>query len=644
MENNAIMKQTEELNEQEENQSQSLIKADDLMPEIGVFPTALSEEQLEAATEKARQNFFGSSGIFNLDGIVMKNDTVSVIINDRAKEHWVKGNRFLQIGKLEEAVFSFNKAIALNPQMKDFYLGRAEAYLQIGDFQSCIVNYRMASSLDPSDEELRSQIALTLYIQGQSLFEMKLYMDALEVFVQASEMQLENLHYHMRSVEVLIALGRLEDALQLVNEQLENLKSNPELYILRARLHDHFSQIANCYQDVSSALALDPNHQEALSLMVTLASRAEDAKARAINKSLIGNLKSALDNINEAINNNPNKADYFVFRGTLYRKLKNFNAAIDDYLFVLDKVSTTESDTYLDTQKQLLLTYNDFAVHCYHKGFIEEAIILLNLCIRGEKQQKGLYINRGDCFLKQCNLDFALLDYEQAYELDPADWRVKIRIAAINNEKGLMEHQNGNYQQAEQQFTSAIESNPQVSQYYLHRAKTRANLQQMSGSQEDAIISLLLDVRNKEVIPLLTHLFPGKSRDEILASKIVASARAKLNASLHPFASSATKNLQARGILTTNQAHENVDRNKDVQKAASDFAPCIKEADLYKEIVARKKMLTQEIRDSLHYRKPLLIDRPNISMILKPLANPNQSSEAASPKKLCQWKRSTDIN
>ncbi|XP_060697203.1 tetratricopeptide repeat protein 16-like [Hemiscyllium ocellatum] len=639
MENNVIMEESEEPKQREEHQSQSLIKVDDLMPGIDVFPTALSEEQLEAATEKARQNLFGSSGIFHLDDIVEKNDTVSIIINDRAKEHCLKGNHFLQFGDLEEAVFSFSKAIALNPQMKEFYLRRAEAYLQIGDFQSSIVNYRMASSLDPSDEDLRSQIALTLYIQGQSLFEMKLYTEALEVFVQASEMQLGNHHYHMRSVEALIALGRLEESLQLVNEQLENVKTNPELYILRARLHDHFNQIANCYQDVSSALALDPTHQEALSLMATLVSRAEEAKMRAINKSLIGNLKSALDNINEAIDNNPNKADYFVFRGTLYRKFKNFNAAIDDYLFILDKLSKTkESDIYLETQKQLLLTYNDFAVHCYHKGFFEEAITLLNLCIRGEKQQKGLYINRGDCFLKQCNLDFALLDYEQAHELDPEDWRVQIRIAAINNEKGLMEHQNGNYQEAEQQFTHAIESNPQVSQYYLHRAKTRAILQQISGSQEDAIISLLLDVRNKEVIPLLTHLFPGKSRDEILASKIVASARATLNASL------VRKKIQERRTLTTNQARENVDRKKDVQKAESNFAPCIKEANLYNEIVERKKMLTQEIRDSLHYRKPLLIDRPNISMILKPLANPNQSSEAASPNKPCKWKSSTDTN
>ncbi|XP_038638173.1 myosin-2 heavy chain-like [Scyliorhinus canicula] len=622
---------------------QSLVKVDDFMPDIGVFSTALSEEQLEAATEKARQNIFGSSGIFHLQSFVGKSYVFSAIINNRAEERCKDGRRLLNMGKLEEAVISFSKAIALNPRMKEFYFKRAEAYLHMGDFQSAIVNYRMASSLDPSDEDILSQIAYTLYIQGQCLFEMKLYTKALLVFVQASEMRPENQHYHMRSVETLIALGRLEDSLKLVNNQLENVKSNAELYILRARLHYHFFQIANCYRDVSSALALDPTNQEALTLLVTLVNRAEEAKAQAVNKSLLGKLNSALDNINEAIDNNPNQADYYVFRGTLHRRLKNFNAAIDDYLFVLDRIGNAEqSDTYVETQSQLLLTYNDFAVHCYHKGFIEEAIILLNLSIRGEKQQKGLYVNRGDCFLKLCNLDFALLDYEQALELDPEDWRIQIRIAAIKNEKGLLEHQNGNYQQAETYFTNAIENNPHVSQYYLHRAKTRAILQHVTGSQEDAIMSLLLDIRNKAVIPLLTHLFPGKSRDEILASKVVESVRAKLSGSLHSCPTHDTKMLQDRPALPTPPKHpasEIVGRKRGVQKAESDFASCIKETGQYEELAERKKMLTQEIQKSLHYRKPLLIDSPDIRMILKP----PPASETASPNKPCKWKGSRSL-
>ncbi|XP_032905251.1 tetratricopeptide repeat protein 16 isoform X2 [Amblyraja radiata] len=479
------MEEPKKEEKREEDQCQNLVE-DTIMLEAGVFPTALSEEQLAAATEKSRQNLFGSSKIFSLDTIEKRNYVMSDIINDRAKEHYERGKILLNRDLLEEAVISFNKALTLDPQ------------------------------------------------QGQYLFEVNMYGEALEIFALASELRPANQHYHMRSIATLLALGRLEDCLQYVTKQLEVVTSNPELYILRARLHDHFSNVVSCYQDVSRALTMDPSHQEAVSLMQTLVQRAEEAKAGAVNKALQGNMNGALHCINQAINNNPIELGYNIFRGTVFRRLKNFNAAIDDYLHVLNKVSNMkQSETYLETQRQLLLTYNDFAVHCYHKGFYEEAILLLNQSIKEEKQEKGLYINRGDCFLRQCHLDFALLDYEQAQDLDPDDWHIQIRIAAINNEKGLLDHHNRKYQQAEKRFTTAIEGNPYMSQYYLHRAKTREVLMQVTGSQEDAVTSLLLDIKNKQIIPLLTHLFPGKSMDEIMASKVVECARSKLNASLH---------------------------------------------------------------------------------------------------------------
>ena len=85
-----------------------------------------------------------------------------------------------------------------------------------------------------------------------------------------------------------------------------------------------------------------------------------------------------------------------VSRGALHRKLGDFNAAIDDFLLALDKCDHDEdSPVYTDSQRQLLLTYNDFAVECFTKGFYEEAIILLNKAIKGEKREKGLYVNRG---------------------------------------------------------------------------------------------------------------------------------------------------------------------------------------------------------------------------------------------------------
>ncbi len=113
----------------------------------------------------------------------------------------------------------------------------------------------------------------------------------------------------------------------------------------------------------------------------------------------------------------------------------------------MDKTDHEESaPTYIEAQRQLLLTYNDFAVECFTKGFYEEAIILLNKAIKGEKNEKGLYINRGDCFFRQANYQFAIADYQQALELDPMDDAIHSRVAVIHNEYGVQDFQDKNYQ------------------------------------------------------------------------------------------------------------------------------------------------------------------------------------------------------
>lgn len=100
---------------------------------------------------------------------------------------------------------------------------------------------------------------------------------------------------------------------------------------------------------------------------------------------------------------------FLCFRGALHRKLGDFNAAIDDFLLALDKCDhDEESPVYIDSQRQLLLTYNDFAVECFSKGFFEEAIILLNKAIKGEKREKGLYVNRGGKY--GCSFCFKMLN------------------------------------------------------------------------------------------------------------------------------------------------------------------------------------------------------------------------------------------
>ncbi|EDO34517.1 predicted protein, partial [Nematostella vectensis] len=368
-------------------------------------------------------------------------------------------------GQHYKAIACFNKAISLKPELIKYYTARGESFLQICDFQSAILNFKKACILDPENDEYYSRLAFIYFFQGQCLFDEKLYKEALESFSRAAEMKPEVIGYHTRSVACLSALQRHGECLALVNKRLEEESTNTDLYIMRARLHELFRNSTLCYYDVKDALVLSPDNEEAKTLMNSLHKRANDSKLQAEQLFLVGKVKEALTKISIAIETNPSIPEYHVFRGALHRKHADFNAAIDDFLLVMDKTDHDESHpTYKHAQRQLLLSYNDFAVECFGKGYYDEAIVLLNKAVQGEKNEKGLYINRGDCFFRANELHFALADYQQALEMDPASQAIRSRL---------------------------------------------------DGAREDVLKCLYLEPDSKEVVSIFSRLFPGRSISDV---------------------------------------------------------------------------------------------------------------------------------
>ena len=87
---------------------------------------------------------------------------------------------------------------------------------------------------------------------------------------------------------------------------------------------------------------------------------------------------------------------FSVDRGSVYRRMGDFNAAVDDLLSAMDKCGhQQDSPIYINASKQLLLTYNDFAMVCFRQRRFDCAVTLLNKALKQEKGEKGLYLNRG---------------------------------------------------------------------------------------------------------------------------------------------------------------------------------------------------------------------------------------------------------
>lgn len=90
-----------------------------------------------------------------------------------------------------------NKALSLKEQ-HFYYVERAEAYIQLCDFQSAILNYKRVCLMEPDNDDYYKRLAFLFYFQGQTLFDQRLYPEALESFARAAEMAPDNVGYHIR--------------------------------------------------------------------------------------------------------------------------------------------------------------------------------------------------------------------------------------------------------------------------------------------------------------------------------------------------------------------------------------------------------------------------------------------------------------
>ncbi|XP_070614903.1 tetratricopeptide repeat protein 16 isoform X2 [Erythrolamprus reginae] len=502
---------------------------------MSFFPTAVTEEKLQESKEKTITRIFGTTRTLLKVKDPQRAGDFQGILKRKIDEHCQQGHLYFSEGEWEKAITCYTKALNLDPNKGELYEKKAEAFLQLCDFQSAAMHLRKVYRMSPK-EEIRERLAFIVFLQGQSLYEQKIYLDALDSFTHACELQPQNTLYRMRSIACLAAMSRFNDCLQMVNEEVELENNNADLFVLRARLFEYFGKANCCFCNVQEALALDPDHVEARLLLKKMTKEAERSKDYAVALAIKGNLKGALLKINRAINYNPLDEKYFLFRGTLLRRLKDFSAAIDDYLRAVELCQADEGgEVRREAEKQVLLSYNDFAVHCYLKGCYEEAVLLLNKAIKGEKNEFGLYLNRGDCFLKLGQLNFAMADYQQALELSPLDPTLRHRIAWLSNESGLQDFREKHYLQAETHFSSAVENDPWEVKYYLNRAKTRVFLQEFLGAKEDMISALLLNPNKEEVQTLMCNLFPGESPESLLDSKIGDLTKTRLDRKLKLF-------------------------------------------------------------------------------------------------------------
>ncbi|KAM4577069.1 tetratricopeptide repeat protein 16-like [Odontesthes bonariensis] len=580
---------------------------------MGAQSLCPTEEELDKARRKNTfKQLHGSSKIFvapaekrpqrpDLQG--------KLIIQNKAAEHYRNGKEAMEKLQYERAIVCFSKAIFLQPEQTELYVSQGEVYLQLCDFQSAAACYKQASALQPG--AFNDRLGFIYYLQGQCLFDRGLFLEALKAFSRAVEMKPESEAYELRHLGCLIAADRHTEGLKLLTDRITQSPTAGG-YVLRARLHKLMNQ------DAESALVLNPVCPEAKALLLQLQEASEEARQQAVDRTLLGQLHEALCLINVALEYSPQDGRLYLFRGTLYRRLKDFTAATEDLIQAVELSEEEEgrkevtgqagakdkkdesSSVQEDAQFQLVLTNNDFAVQCISKGLYDEALLLLNKAIAGEKGLPCLYLNRGDCFFKQGEWHYARADYQQAEEMQPDDPAVWNRLAVIHNTLGLFYFHHGHFQEAVEMLSLAVRYNPTASRYYESRSKAFRKLLHIREAREDFICLLILDPSNEEVPPMLMSLFPGSNTSDVLSSPKGQAIKVQLMDTIQAWRSSSDPQRLNESFPNMTLTHESTaSRSEDaaVEKELSSYANLQDLQTITKDLLQVRETVEAFVRD-----------------------------------------------
>jgi len=223
-------------------------------------------------------------------------------------------------------------------------------------------------------------------------------------------------------------------------------------------------------------------------------------------------LLKKLENINKIIEKEANEKNYFK-RGTIYKKLKNYSKAIEDYDKVI-KLNSNDAGYYngrgsakysLGEYKESVEDYNKAIklnpnkVSYYNKrgngkyklGEYKESIEDYNKTIELNSNNATFYGNRGSAKYSLGEYKESIEDYNKAIELNSKN------NASYYNGRGNGKYSLGEYKESIEDYNKAIELNSNNATFYGNRGSAKYRLREYKESIEDYNKAIELNPNNK---------------------------------------------------------------------------------------------------------------------------------------------------
>lgn len=319
-----------------------------------------------------------------------------------ADDYVKQGEGWLLDGRVEDALNSFNKAVALNPYLDSGWYYRGTALAKLQRYDEAISSYEKALEITPKKYEI-------WYNLGNVLGRVQQYKRALECYEKVIELKPEHYESWYNRGALLGRLQQYEQALECYQQVIEIKSDFVEAWQNRAVIFAKIQQYEAALEAYDEAITLAPERHEVWYNRGNILTR-------------LGQYEEALRSYDRAIHYKTDKYEAWYNRGTLLWRLERYQEAVTSY------------------DQALLLKPDDYEIW-HNRGAAlrkleeyEEALRSFEKVIELQPECYQAWFGRGEVLENLQRYEEAIEAYDKAIAIKPDNLEAKKHRGALLTE------------------------------------------------------------------------------------------------------------------------------------------------------------------------------------------------------------------
>ena len=298
--------------------------------------------------------------------------------------HFHQGVAYHSLGKLPEAVSSYQQASRLQPELADIHNNLGNALREQGKFDEAVASYQQALRVKPDFAHAWNNLGIVLAQKGQ-------LSEAVAAFHRALQLQPDYAVAYSNLGLALAKQGKPGEAIQSFREALRVQPGYAEAYHNLGNAQRQLGQFAKAVESYQQAIQLQLNLPEV-----------HDNLGIAL--SHLGRFDEAVASFQAALRINPQFAEAYNSLGNTLQKQGRFDEA------------AAAVETALRLKPQFAEAHNTLGVIRSQQRRLDEALASYHKAIQLKPDHAEAHLNRGMVWLQQGSLEAGWTEFEWRWE------------------------------------------------------------------------------------------------------------------------------------------------------------------------------------------------------------------------------------